>query len=159
MSRIFHDKAIRNHGIDYAGYSGPCLLWGIKSSRLLYRISLPVPSVSGNVKKANIFSCFWINDDWVIWCHVVSLGHSELALCYLWKTKNKKTHHNSLWPSDAIWWHRSGLTLAQVMMAPSQCWLGFIETLLWPIPQEVPKMSFHTMSLKYTLVKLLPHPP
>ena len=38
---------------------------------------------------------------------------------------------NSLRPSDAIWWHRSGSTLAQVMacclMAPShylnQCWL------------------------------------
>ena len=38
---------------------------------------------------------------------------------------------NSLWPSDAIWWQRSGSTLAQVMvcclMAPShylnQCWL------------------------------------
>ena len=31
-------------------------------------------------------------------------------------------HINSLWPSDAIWWHRSGLTLAQIMacclMAP-----------------------------------------
>ena len=38
---------------------------------------------------------------------------------------------NSLWPSDAIWWHRSGSTMAQVMAccltAPShylnQCWL------------------------------------
>ena len=38
---------------------------------------------------------------------------------------------NSMWPSDAIWWHRSGSTLAQVMacclMAPShylnQWWL------------------------------------
>ena len=38
---------------------------------------------------------------------------------------------NSLWPGDAIWWHRSGSTLAQVMacclMAPShylnQYWL------------------------------------
>ena len=38
---------------------------------------------------------------------------------------------NSLWPGDAIWWHRSGSTLAQVMAccltAPShylnQCWL------------------------------------
>ena len=41
---------------------------------------------------------------------------------------------NSLWPSDAIWWQRSGSTLAQVMtcclMAPShylnQCWLVMI---------------------------------
>ena len=38
---------------------------------------------------------------------------------------------NSLWPSDTIWWQRSGSTLAQVMacclMTPShylnQCWL------------------------------------
>ena len=44
---------------------------------------------------------------------------------------------NSLWPSDAIWWHRSGSTLAQVMpcclMAPShylnQCWLIISEVI------------------------------
>ena len=38
---------------------------------------------------------------------------------------------NSLWPSDTIWWHRTGSTLVQAMtccmMAPShylnQCWL------------------------------------
>ena len=43
----------------------------------------------------------------------------------------KPQYVNSLWPSDAIWWHRSGSTLAQVMAccltAPShylnQCWL------------------------------------
>ena len=41
---------------------------------------------------------------------------------------------NSLWPSDTIWWHRSGLALAQVMacclIAPShylnQCWLTWL---------------------------------
>ena len=45
---------------------------------------------------------------------------------------------NSLWPSDAIWWQRSGSTLAQVMAccltAPShnlnQCWL-IISKLQW----------------------------
>ena len=45
---------------------------------------------------------------------------------------------NSLWPSDAICWHRSGSTLAQVMacglMAPShslnQCWLKLAWKLL-----------------------------
>ena len=44
---------------------------------------------------------------------------------------------NSLWPSDAIWHHRSGSTLAQVMVccltAPShylnQCWLTISEVL------------------------------
>ena len=38
---------------------------------------------------------------------------------------------NSLWPSEAIWWQRSGSTLAQVMACcltapshyPNQCWL------------------------------------
>ena len=51
---------------------------------------------------------------------------SDMKLCYfLW------CQFNSLWPSDAIWRHRSGSTLAQVMAccltAPShylnQCWL------------------------------------
>ena len=48
------------------------------------------------------------------------------------------TNVNSLWPSDAIWWQRSGSTLAQVMAccltAPShylnQCWL-IISKVLW----------------------------
>ena len=48
---------------------------------------------------------------------------------------------NSLWPSDAIWRHRSGLTLVQVMAccltAPShylnQCWL-FISEIPWYSP-------------------------
>ena len=75
---------------------------------------------------------------------------------WLWKTLNTFIHHcncektnppmtmklmacqppvvsvfNPLWSSDAMWWHRSGSTLVQVMacclMAPShylnQCWL------------------------------------
>ena len=49
---------------------------------------------------------------------------------------------NSLWPSDAIWWHRSGSTLAQVMAccltAPShylnQCWL-IMNGVLWHSPK------------------------
>ena len=49
---------------------------------------------------------------------------------------------NSLWPSDAIWWHRSGSTLAQVMAccltAPShylnQCWL-IISKVQWQSPE------------------------
>ena len=51
---------------------------------------------------------------------------------------------NSLWPSDAIWWQRSGSTLAQVMdcclMAPSHylngCWL-IIEDVLWHSPERL----------------------
>ena len=49
---------------------------------------------------------------------------------------------NSLWPSDAIWQHRSGSTLLQVMAccltAPShylkQCWL-IIKCVLWHSPE------------------------
>ena len=59
--------------------------------------------------------------------------------CYeLWMLVNITCYINSLWPSDAIWWHRSGPTLAQVMAccltAPShylnQCWL-IISEVLW----------------------------
>ena len=49
---------------------------------------------------------------------------------------------NSLWPSDAIWRHRSGSTLVQIMVccltAPShylnQCWL-IISEVLWHSPE------------------------
>ena len=45
------------------------------------------------------------------------------------------SNFNSLWPSDAIWWHRSGLTLAQLMACClmalnhylSQFWLKIID--------------------------------
>ena len=51
-------------------------------------------------------------------------------------------YFNSLWPSDAIWWHRSGSTLAQVraccLTAPShylnQCRL-IISEVLWHSPE------------------------
>ena len=53
-------------------------------------------------------------------------------------------HICSLWPSDAIWWHRSRSTLAQVMgcclTAPShylnQCWL-IISKYLWYSPGNI----------------------
>ena len=56
--------------------------------------------------------------------------------------------HNSLWPSDAIWRHRSWSTLAQVMtgclMAPShylnQCWL-IINEVIWPEGYFIAKYS------------------
>ena len=52
--------------------------------------------------------------------------------------KEKVGHLNSLWPGDAIWWHRSGSTLAQVMacclISPSyylnKCWL-IVNGVLW----------------------------
>ena len=40
-------------------------------------------------------------------------------------------HVNSLWPRDAIWWHRSGSTVAQVMSCClNQCWL-IINEIFW----------------------------
>ena len=63
-----------------------------------------------------------------------------------------------LWPCDAIWWHISGITLAQVMAccltAPSdclnQCWLisvGSYGIHLRPISQVVLKISVSNKSL------------
>ena len=78
---------------------------------------------------------------------------------------------NSLSLNDAIWWHRSWLTLAQVMSycltAPShylnQYWL--INGVLWHsprtilIPQEVLMNVTRNMYSEITLFKLLPHFP
>ena len=56
---------------------------------------------------------------------------SATGCCSAVGTSEKKAYFNSMRPSDAIWWHRYGSTLAQVMAwcltAPShylnQCWL------------------------------------
>ena len=66
--------------------------------------------------------CWWISGAWqsLMTIHVITVS---VSLIYL--------QFNSLRPSDAIWWQRSGSTLAQVMAccltAPShylnQCWL------------------------------------
>ena len=78
--------------------------------------------------------------------------------------------HESLWPGDAIWQYRSGLTLAQVMdcclMAPShdmnQSWLlvcGFCWGIhLRDFSQCMPKLLFCMMSFNSILWKLLPYP-
>ena len=70
---------------------------------------------------------------------------------------------NSLRPSDAIWRHRSGSILAQVMAccltAPShylkQCWLLINELV---ISQELLKIFIHDMSLKITHLRQQPNP-
>ena len=54
-----------------------------------------------------------------------------------------KTSLNSLWPSDAIWQHRSGSSLAEVMACclaasshyQSQCWLS-VSIVLWHSPES-----------------------
>ena len=64
--------------------------------------------------------------------HNRNLSH-QFSLFYLSKIpfKSPRGWVNSLWPSDAIWWQRSGSTLAQVMACCptaqshylNQCWL------------------------------------
>ena len=91
------------------------------------------------------------------WHHMTSLGHNELKgnMSHDKNLKNKQNtvmrksgsaenswSFNSLRPSDAIWWHRSGSTLAQVMAccltAPShylnKCWL-IITKVEWHSPE------------------------
>ena len=71
--------------------------------------------------------------------HDVLLGMSHWAGRFFWVRYTSCI--NLLWPSDAIWQHRSGSTLAQVMAcclkAPShylnQCWL-IINGILWYSP-------------------------
>ena len=69
-----------------------------------------------------------------IFYHFTSLSSMvQVVECFL--MDHKELFLNSLWPSDAIWRHRSGSTLAQVMAccltAPShylnQCWLVIIK--------------------------------
>ena len=69
---------------------------------------------------------------------------------------------NTLWPSDAIWPHRSGSTLAQVLIwclpAPSyylnQGWL-LIGKSQWQLNlQEIPQPSINRVRLKILLLKI-----
>ena len=84
---------------------------------------------------------------------------------------------NYIWPGtagvnlgcDAMWWHRTGSTLAQAMacclMAPShwlnRCWF-FVSEVQWHSPESnftsqwVTKLIFCIMTLKVTLLKLHP---
>ena len=71
---------------------------------------------------------------------------------------------NSIWHSDAIWWHTSGSSLAQVMachlIAPysnmNQCWL-FTKWSLMTLTQD----QFHMKCSRYQFIrwvyKVLPH--
>ena len=69
------------------------------------------------------------------------------------------TVFNSLWPSDAIWWHRYGSTLGQVMACClttqnqylTQCWLNInvsSDHQLRAISREMPQPSITKVSLK-----------
>ena len=58
-------------------------------------------------------------------------------------------HVNSLWPRDAIWWHRSGSTLAQVMSCClNQCWL-IISEIFWHSLKAFNRKYTRYLSLTY----------
>ena len=88
------------------------------------------------------------------------IGLSE-AVCHL----HINEHVNSLWPSDTLWWHKSGSTLTQIMTccmkAPSHClnqrWLIISEMLfrsLRTISREMLKMSIFGMILDIDNLRL-----
>ena len=96
-----------------------------------------------------------------------------LSNCICWDELTSQTTGTFyiLWPSDAIWWHRSGSASAQVMAccltAPSyylnQCWFIIIEdqwhTHLRAFSQEIPKSSITKINLKITCQKFHSDPP
>ena len=55
---------------------------------------------------------------------------------------------NTLWPVNAIWWQRSGSTLVQVMMAPSdtvrQQFYHDVDEICWPQPIKSLKLGYVT---------------
>ena len=93
--------------------------------------------------------------------HLLITALWEMKLCSCcWRLK-------SLRPSDATWRHRSGSTLAQVLIcyltAPNLTRnnvdissMGFCDTHLGPNLLEVPKISFRNISLKNTPAKQFP---
>ena len=105
-------------------YHGCWCPWSDKSQDISsHAVDLILPIYS-NLKCINPL---WHIDS--ICCHVCQPTFFETRLAVCWCQAISSI--NSLWPSDAIWQHRSGSTLAQVMaccvMAPGhfliQCWL------------------------------------
>ena len=92
-------------------------------------------------------------------------SYNNLLLMYydsVFHCRSFTTVVNSLWPGDAMWWHKSGSTLAQVraccLTAPShyqnQCWLivnGFHGIHMREVSQEILMISICKMSWKTTL--------
>ena len=95
-----------------------------------------------------------------MWWHlldILSCLHSTICQC---------TEMNSLWPSDTIWRHRSGSTLAQViaccLMAPghnlNQYWLSLVSSSdiqLRAISQEIPHPPITEMTRKLFIWNLI----
>ena len=88
-------------------------------------------------------------------------GVTRMNKCGKWVI-TQKIIGNSLWPGDAIWRHKSVLTLAQViaccLMAPSlymnQCWL-IIGEVLWHSPEGSFTVNTQDIYLWYELSPLL----
>ena len=110
--------------------------------------------------------CWWvlrISSIYVSVCLCICLSLAP-SICPKWPYYYSKLCGsqwvNSLWPSDAIWQHRSGSTLAQVMacclMAPShylnQFWslVTYCGIHLRAVSQEILKIPIMDMSLKIT---------
>ena len=92
------------------------------------------------------FSCTWEHDslwnmEWVWWWLMKAGFHNVIYLLVTYQWADTKMTYleyvNSLWPSNAIWQHSSGSTLAQVMACCHQvtshylnkCW-GFTSDIL-----------------------------
>ena len=103
--------------------------------------------------------------------YAIKYDHSFVAFCFVWGIlpilSVQVTYLvNSLWPGDAIWWHRSASTLVQVMAccltAPSHHlnqWQPIIIGVLWHHLRQVLKITIPQLNLKNTLVKSFPHFP
>ena len=98
--------------------------------------------------------------EWLITCWQQAITWTLLVISFV----------NSLRPCDAIWQHRSGSTLAQVMAccltAPShylnRCWLiskVYSGIHLRTISLEIPQPPFIKVSMKITYLKLNWNPP
>ena len=96
----------------------------------------------------------------VCFCLFVNVTNNHIGVCDSFVTSDS-------WPSDAIWWHRSRLSLAQVMAccltAPShyldQCWL-IINEAHWHLAEGnfteiVPDISVTTKCLIVAYLKML----
>ena len=107
--------------------------WSYKKIRRWFNSLRSIVMLYGDINLGQHWLRLWL----VPWQHpaIISWNHVELSSKVFCGTElraiSQEVLINPLWPSDAIWRHRSGSTLAQVMacclMAPShylnQCWL------------------------------------
>ena len=107
-------------------HTQPLTHWSLEQTKIA-SYNCPIPCLIWEVKRneMHVIDTWQITNYWLIKDKLSSDASSQNLWLILMKLIN------SLWPSDAIWWHISGSTLAQVMAcclaAPShylnQCWL------------------------------------